>query len=239
MRAQRPALLILAAASLALSACQKGDDKLLDDKIHAYLLAHPEVIQEAENKLQAQQQQQQADQTTALIDRNRAALERDPSDYVANPNGKITVTEFYDYRCPHCSNMAPTVLSLIHDNPDVRFVFKEFPIFGGVSDHAAAGALLVKRKGGDYLGLYRDFLAQKAMDQGLVDQILKAHGVDPAALAQPAVADAATAHLNAVKQLAVTLNIQGTPTFIVGDTEIPGEDPDGLKAAVAAARAKG
>ena len=71
----------------------------------------------------------------------RAALEHAPRDFVANPAGKVTVTEFYDYRCPHCVNMAPTVLSIIHDNPNVRFVFKEFPIFGATSDTAAEGAL--------------------------------------------------------------------------------------------------
>ncbi|MBV9511038.1 MAG: thioredoxin domain-containing protein [Caulobacteraceae bacterium] len=238
MRPTRLTLHLLAAA-LALTACQKTADKAFGEQVRAYLLAHPEVIQEAENKLQVQQQQQQLDQAKSLIARNRFAIERDPSDYVANPGGKVTVTEFYDYRCPHCANMAPTVLSLIHDNPDVRFVFKEFPIFGDVSDAAAEGALLLKQQGGDCLGLYHDFMAQKAMDEPAMEQILKAHGVDPAKLADPAVQAATRAHLNAVKQLAVALDIQGTPTFIVGDTEIPGEDPEGLKAAIAAARAKG
>jgi protein-disulfide isomerase len=229
--------LILIACALGLSACQKaGEDKLFDDKVHAYLLNHPEVLQEVEAKLQAQTQAQTAAQAKVLIQRNRAAIERDPSDYVANPTGKITVTEFYDYRCPHCANMAPTVLSLIHDNPDVRFVFKEFPIFGAVSEKAAAGAIEVKKTGGDYLGLYHDFMMQKGLDEPEIDQILKAHGVSPDRLAQPAVASQTAAHLAAVKQLAIGLDIDGTPAFIVGDTLIPGEDPDGLKAAIAAAR---
>jgi protein-disulfide isomerase len=230
--------LILAACAVSLSACQKAlDDKAFGDRVHAYLLNHPEVLQEVEAKLQARQQDQSIEQAKALIIRNRAQIEHDPSDYVANPTGKITVTEFYDYRCPHCVNMAPTVLSIIHDNPDVRFVFKEFPIFGAVSEKAAAGALLAKKNGGDYIGLYHDFMAQKGLNEAGIDQILKAHGVDPAVAANPP-ADI-EAHLAAVKQLAVATGIDGTPTFIIGDTEIPGEDPDGLKAAVAAARKHG
>ena len=126
--------------------------------------------------------------------------------------------------------------SIIHDDPDVRFVFKEFPIFGAVSEKAAAGALVVKKNGGDYLGLYRDFMAAKGLDEVSINQILKAHGVDPNSLSTSSVASETTAHLTAVKQLAITLGIDGTPTFIVGDSMIPGEDPDGLRAAVAAAR---
>ena len=229
--------LILVACALGLSACQKaGEDKAFDDKVHAYLLNHPEVLQEVEAKLQAKQQDEAMAQAKVLIARNRAAIERDPSDYVANPNGKITVTEFYDYRCPHCVNMAPTVLSLIHDNPDVRFVFKEFPIFGAVSEKAAAGALEAKKTGGDYLGVYHDFMATRGLDEPQIDQILRSHGIDPDSLAQPAIATDDAAHLAKVKQLAITLGIDGTPAFIDGDTMIPGEDPDGLKAAVAAAK---
>ena len=89
----------------------------------------------------------------------RAALERDPRDFVANPDGKITVTEFYDYRCPHCINIAPKVVDLIQRHPDVRFVFKEMPIFGATSEHAARAALAAKAQGKDYVGLYEAICA--------------------------------------------------------------------------------
>ena len=232
MRSSTLTLLALTAA-LALAGCGKAaDDKAFGDRVHAYLMAHPEVIEEASQALQAKQQEKQLTDAKVLIEKNRASLEHDPADYVANPNGKVTVTEFYDYRCPHCVNMAPTVLSIIHDNPNVRFVFKEFPIFGATSDKAAEGALLIKQRGGDYLGLYHDFMATKGLDEASIDQILQAHGVDAASLADPATQTKAQAHLSAVKQLAITLGIDGTPAFIVGDTLIPGEDPDGLRAAI-------
>ena len=228
--------LILIACAFGLTAF--GEDKAFNNKVHAYLLNHPEVLQEVEAKLQANEQAKAEAGTRLLIEHNRDAIERDPSDYVANPGGKVTVTEFYDYRCPHCANMAPTVLALIHDNPNVRFVFKEFPIFGADSEKAAAGAMMVKKNGGDYLGLYHDLMAHKGLDGAAIDQILTAHGVNLAALAKPDVANETTSHLSAVKDLAATLGINGTPYFIIGQTFIPGEDPEGLKAAVASALKK-
>jgi len=228
-------LAALAACALALSACKK-DDKAFDTRVHDYIVSHPEVIQEAMTKLQEKQDAAAAAQAKVAIDQYRQALEHDPRDFVANPDGKITVTEFYDYRCPHCINAAPAVLSIIHDNPDVRFVFKEFPIFGAVSEKASAGAIAVKKAGGDELGLYRDYMAARPLDDLAIDRILRAHGVDPATLDQPPLKDAVVAQLEAVHDLAVNLGIQGTPAFIVGGTMIPGDDTDALHAAIAQAR---
>ena len=229
---------LLLASALALAGCGKSD-KAFDDKVHAYLLAHPEVVQEAIDRLQAKQQAQAAAQAKVAIAQNRQAIEHDPRDFVANPNGKVTVTEFYDYRCPHCVNAAPAVVSLIQQNPDVRFVFKEFPIFGAASDRAAAAAIAVKQAGGDYVGLYRDFMAARPLDDAAIDRILQAHGVAPAKLDDPAFKAAAATQLADVKRLAITtLGIEGTPAFIIGDTLIPGEDMDAVRAAVTAARSR-
>jgi protein-disulfide isomerase len=231
------------AATLGLTACGKLEsDKAFGNRVHAYLMAHPEVIEEASEALQAKQasddEAKEQARFKAAIVQNRQTLEHDPADYVANPNGKITVTEFYDYRCPHCITMAPTVLSIIHENPNVRFVFKEFPIFGDASDLAAEGALLVKQRGGDYLDLYRDFMATKGLNDAVIGQMLQARGVSAANLADPNVVAQTSAHLLAVKQLAITLGIEGTPAFVIGDTLIPGEGIDRLRAAIKQAGAK-
>jgi protein-disulfide isomerase len=221
--------------ALLLSACSKSD-QTFDTRVHDYIVNHPEVVQEALNKLQAQQDAAAATQAKAAIRQNRQALERDPRDFVANPGGRVTVTEFYDYRCPHCINAAPAVLKIIHDQPDVRFVFKEFPIFGGASDKAAAGAIALKKQGGDVLSLYHDFMTARPLDDATIDRILRAHGVDPASLDQAPVKDQAETQLDAVHQLATTLGVEGTPAFIIGDTLVPGEDIDSVNAAIAAQR---
>jgi protein-disulfide isomerase len=236
MRLLRPTL-VLAACAAALVGCDRSD-RAFDERVHTYLLSHPEVIQEAINALQKKEQARAAEQTKLAIDQNRSALERDPRDFVANPDGKITVTEFYDYRCPHCVNAAPAVVKIIHDNPDVRFVFKEFPIFGGDSDAAAAAAIAVRRAGGDYLAVYSDFMAARPLNTEVIDRVLSAHGVDTAKLKDPAFERDATDQLLATRHLALALGQDATPVFIIGDTVVPGEDMQAVHAAIDAARAK-
>jgi protein-disulfide isomerase len=237
-----PLLPLLAAGAIALSACGAKSagksDAAFDAKVHAYLIAHPEVVQEALTALQAKQDAADAAVAKLAINKQRAAIEHDARDFVANPNGKITVTEFYDYRCPHCINAAPAVLELIQKNPDVRFVFKEFPIFGKESDLAAQGAVAVKRAGGDYLAVYRELMATKALDDAAIYRILAAHGVTAAELEKADNKAAIDTQIADIRHLAIGLGIQGTPAFIIGDTMVPGEMMDDVKAAITAERKK-
>ena len=230
------ALLFAAAASLSIVGCSRAQDTAFGDKVHAYLLAHPEVIQEAAQKLQEKRDSETAEKAKVALKQDRQSLERDPRDYVANPNGKITVTEFYDYRCPHCINAAPAVMKIIQDNPDVRFVFKELPIFGAISEHAAREAIAIKAAGGDYPGFYKTVMATRGLDDAAVDRIAKTYGIDPSKVEQGASRTAADAQLADAHKLASALDIEGTPTFIVGDTLVPGEDMDAVKSAIAKAR---
>lgn len=228
--------LILAACAAMLAGCSRSD-QAFDDRVHAYLLAHPEVIREAVDALQAKEELRANQQSEAAVAPNRSAIERDPRDFVANPAGKITVTEFYDYRCPHCMNAAPTVLKIIKDNPDIRFVFKEYPVFGAASETAAAAAIAVKQAGGDYLGVYSEFMAARPLSVETISRVLTEHHLDPNVLSQPALQNTALDQLNATRQLAATLGLRGTPAFIVGDTIVPGDRMDAVSAAIAAARA--
>ncbi|MGI8841750.1 MAG: DsbA family protein [Caulobacteraceae bacterium] len=240
---RRAALLGLAALTLAaVGACGRAGASNSDDafgqRVRAYLLAHPEVIQEAAQKLQvkadadaaAQEQKARAD-LPAL----RAAVERDPRDFVANPAGKVTVTEFYDYRCPHCANAAPKVLALIGADPDVRVVFKEMPIFGATSQHAARAALAVKKAGGDYLGVYRAFMSTHPLDDVAIDRIAMAKGAKAADIAVNPAADRQMADTAALFD---KLALGGTPAFIVGDAIVYGEDMDAVNAAIAKAKGR-
>jgi protein-disulfide isomerase len=236
-RAVNVRLLGALAVALSLSACQKADDAVFGQKVHAYLMAHPEVIREAAEKLNENERLAAMKASTDAIDKFRGQLERDPRDFVANPNGKITVVEFFDYRCGYCKLAAPQVVSLIEQNPDVRFVFKEFPIFGEVSDTAAKVALTrsAKAKG---VELYKGLMAEKALDDATLDRHLAAVGVDPAAARTEAQHPLIERQILDTHALAEALKIEGTPAFIVGNTLIPGADMPALRAAIAAARAK-
>jgi protein-disulfide isomerase len=231
------ALAVSAAAALSLSACQKADDAVFGQRIHAYLMAHPEVIREAAEKLSQNERMAALKASTAAIDKYRGQLERDPRDFVANPDGRITVVEFFDYRCGYCKLAAPEVVSLIEQNPDVRFVFKEFPIFGEVSDTAAKVALTrqAKVKG---VELYKTLMSEKALDDAALDRHLAQVGIDAAGARKDAQHPLIERQILDTHALAEALKIEGTPAFIVGNTMIPGADLAALKAAIAAARAK-
>ena len=170
----------------------------------------------------------------------RAALERDPRDFVANPNGKVTVTEFYDYRCPHCINIAPKVVGLIRSRPDVRFVFKEMPIFGATSEHAARAAFAAKAQGKDYVGLYEAFMGDRAAGRRRhrPDRRVQGrqHRRDERAGDAGRRHPATERHLRPAPRRSA---IDGTPGFVVGDTFIRGEDFDGLIAAINKTEHKG
>ncbi len=239
MTLSRPVLAALAAlsvSSLALAGCQKADDAAFGQRVRAYLMEHPEVIREAVTKLAENDKAAAAKATTDAMNKYRAQLERDPRDFVANPNGKITVVEFFDYRCGYCKVAAPEVVKLIQENPDVRFVFKEFPIFGEVSDTTAKIALTPqgKTKG---LGLYTAWMGEKALDEAAVDRHLTRVGLDAAEVRKAAGNPEIDRQILDTRALASALKIEGTPAFIVGNTIIPGADMAALRAAITQAKA--
>ena len=234
MRLARPFVFAL---TLALAGCgQPKADEAFGQKVRAYLLEHPEVLQEAYERLQVKQQQQALLATTRAIGENRKALENDPRDFVANPDGKVTVVEFFDYNCGYCKLIAPEVLALVAANPDVRFVFKDMTIFGEASEYAAAGAELAKPQAGKFLAVHRAFMAEKPLEDDDVARILTTNGVNPGEARRRQQSAEQKRYLEDQHKLAAALGIQGTPAFVIGDAMIPGADPLALKQAIAAAK---
>jgi protein-disulfide isomerase len=233
-------LTLAAALALAVVGCtSKQDSASLDDRIHAYLLRHPEVVEEAYNKAQEQKQARaEADAEKTLLS-HKADLENDPRDFVANPKGKITVVEFFDYRCPYCKAALPALMDLIQKNPDIRFVFKEFPILPdadgkvGISKRAAEAAIAAQAAG-KYLKVHDALMSAKPLDDVGIDNTLTANGIDKAkALAPSAAIDK---RLQDIHDLALSIGVTGTPSFVVGDKTVPGADMEGLEAAIDLAR---
>lgn len=235
---RKPLILLaaLGASALALSACDRATDDAFGERVRTYLLENPEVIEEAVQKLNEKREAEAAKAAATALDQYRAALEQDPRDFVANPQGAITVTEFYDYRCGYCKMVAPEMVKLIEENPDVRVVFKEFPIFGEQSNTTAAIMLtdLVKPK---TLELHERLMAEKALDDAALDRNLQALGINPAAAREAAKAPAIQKQLEDTHELAAALGINGTPAFVVGDQVISGADMNALRAAIAVQRA--
>ena len=234
MKIATTSLILMAVLSLA--GCQKPDDAAFGARVRGYLLEHPEVIEEAVAKLRQGQMLEAAKTQAPAIGRLRQQLERDPRDLVINPGGTITVVEFFDYRCGYCKQIAPEVMKLIAEHPDIRFVFKEFPIFGEVSDSAARMALTSAGKGKG-LALYKAWMTDRGLDEAALDRHLIEVGLDPAAVRAAAASPAITEQLQDIRALARELGLEGTPAFVVGDYLIPGADVNALRAAIAKVRA--
>jgi len=222
------------AAALSVAGCDKVSDQVFGARVRSYLMNNPEVIEEVVAQLEQKRKSQSAEQGKAKIEQLRASIERDPRDVVINPNGKVTVVEFQDYRCGYCKLAGPQMVKLVKDNPNIRFVIKEMPIFGGVSDNAAAIALAAKPSGKS-LDIYQQFLAAKELDDAEIDRVLTGLGLDPAALRKKAADPAIQRHLADNHNLAQQLGVQGTPNFIVGANRIVGADIGALQRAIAAA----
>jgi len=235
---------VAVACGLVLAACSKAGDKaqISRDQALAYLDEHPEAINEAYNRYQLKLRKAQMADAAKAIALRKADIERDPRDFVANPNGKVTVTEFFDYRCPYCKASLPQIQALIQQNPDIRFVFKEYPVIPdadgkvGLSLRASEAALAAARAG-KYQAVHDTLMATNPLDDDAIAKALLANGLDPASTV--ASADDLR-HINDVRDLAVALGANGTPTYVVGDTMIAGNNMDELALAIEKARrAKG
>jgi protein-disulfide isomerase len=245
MSAQRIMLAAIAAA-FGLGACQPAasDDKSFDARMKTYLLSHPQELRAALDNMQAKEdaaaRAQAAAVAKAKLDQPplRLALEHDPRDFVANPNGRVTVTEFYDFRCGHCINIAPKLIDLIRRRPDVRFVFKDLVIFGPTSARAAMAVIAAKRQGKDVLALYQDFMSTHPLTDDAIDRLAAKRGVDLSAMNDARFKADAQAQLMDNARLATQLSIDGTPGFVVGDDLIEGELYDDIIAAIAKAETK-
>lgn len=227
-----PMLIIsLAAVLTACSPPATKVDPAFGAQVRAYLLEHPELLMEMSEKLQAKQQLAAQQKAQVGISQNRAKLERDSRDHVLNPDGRVTVVQFFDYNCGYCKVIAPQVLEMARQQPDVRFVFKDMVIFGETSEYAAAAASLASSPA-QYATIHNAFMTTKPLNDAAVDRILKANGIDPAAARKQQTDGARRAYIRDVHAIASQLGIEGTPAFIIGDTMVPGADPDALKAAI-------
>lgn len=232
--AARAAMMLLAVIALGampasageLSEAQKAEVKGLIEQyvqenpefIRDYLLKNPEILLEVSNLLRARQAEQERVARAEALSANRDRIERHPITPVSgNPDGDVTVVEFFDYNCPWCKKSLSELVELEKEDPNLRFVWKEFPVLSAVSVYAARAAMAADRQ-----GKYMEFHLA-AMGGGRVaseEQVLKIAekvGLDMDRLAADMKDPAITEYLQETMQLAETLGISGTPSFVIGD----------------------
>jgi protein-disulfide isomerase len=198
-------------------------------EVRAYLIENPEVIVEAMDILQARQDAAAAEADKAMVQANLDAIQNDPDAWVGgNPAGDITVVEFMDYRCGYCRKAHAEVNELVKTDGNIRYVIREFPILGEGSVASSQFALAVKLLHGEVA--YKDAhnalitLRGDPTPEALGD-LATALGHDPAAIAAKMATPEVMDVIRKNHQLATALQIDGTPTFVIGGELIRGYVP--------------
>jgi protein-disulfide isomerase len=196
------------------------------EAVRTYLLDHPEVIPEAMERLQQRQ-------TAQSIAANRAAIVTPfPGAVAGNPQGDVTLTEYYDYACGYCRQSVGDIDRLIAADPKLRVVFKEMPVLSPLSDTAARMSLAAARAG-RFAAFHHALYAAGPLDDASLARVAAQVGVTPAQAATPAIAREIDTTMATVRALRLT----GTPTFVVGDQLLSGAmGYEALRAAVAETR---
>lgn len=209
-------------------------------QVRDYLLANPEVLDEVMAARQAAEDGARVEQVNVAIASNPALLEHDPRDPSIGPmEAKVVVHEFFDYRCPGCKAVTPGFTQIVLANPDVRFVFKEWPILDRGDDTTsqyAARAALAAHSQGRYLPVHQALMAEPALTREGVDRILAENGVTMSRATAAIGSPETTRHIADIHTAAEGLQLTGTPTFIINGKASASIAPDDVAAAIAAAK---
>ncbi|MEM1378341.1 MAG: DsbA family protein [Pseudomonadota bacterium] len=241
IRAMIAASLLVTGVS-ASSAFEDAERAEIGEIVREYLLANPEILIEMQEEIEARAAAEEEKTRTALIESSRDALFRSPKDPVlGNPDGDVTIVEFFDYNCGFCRRAMADMEQIIATDDNVRFVLKEFPILGQESIEAHQVALAFNQIAPEK---YAEFHSQLMNFDGRANEesaisIAIGLGVDADAL-QAAIAD--PSHSSTVQQtyqIAQGLGITGTPSYVVGTDLIPGAlGVNELRARIEAVRAR-
>jgi protein-disulfide isomerase len=202
-------------------------EKQVVDIIRNYLTQHPEILVEMTTELDNRQRDEQAAVQQKAIVENADAIFRSPHAFVGgNPDGDVTVVEFFDYNCGYCKRALPDLVKLIDGDDKVRVVLKEMPIFGGDSDDAAKGALAAMKQG-KYFEMHQKLFSDSGKaDKEKVLRIAGELGLDLEQLKKDMEGEEIEKALEEARELGQKLGLQGTPFYLIGDQAIPGAPED-------------
>ncbi len=190
----------------------------IEQVVHDYLVKNPQVLVEASEALRNQMQQgQEKAASGAIRSHSKQLFSNSNSPVAGNPQGTVTLVEFFDYQCGHCKEMAGIVGTLIKQNSNLRVVFKELPIFGGASDLAAQAALAAQKQGKFYAFHEALMQASNPLDETKIMDVAKSVGLNTATLATDMKSAAIAQEIKANTQLAQDLQLMGTPAFVLAN----------------------
>jgi protein-disulfide isomerase len=213
------------AAADTTAASSKLDRTEVENIVRDYLLKNPEILLEVQDALEAKQKEEQKIASEGVIKNQKDEIFNSTFDgIVGNPNGKVTIVEFYDYNCGFCKRAIEDMQALIKEDTDLRFVLKEFPILGPDSQKASVVSMAFHKMMPEK---YREFHTALLGGEGRATEakaikIAMSLGADEAKLREhmkdPDIPDA----ISKTYDLANKLTITGTPSYVVGNEVIFG-----------------
>jgi protein-disulfide isomerase len=229
----RTAIPIAAAILLALPAAAPAQSFSPDQRheiesiVKDYLISHPEVMQDVIDALNKHQKEAEAAKVRASIKANNATLFNSPHQVVlGNPQGNVTVVEFFDYNCAFCKHALPDMMKLLQTDTNLKFVLKEFPVLGpGSVDaaHVAVAARMQDPTGAKYIEFHQKLLGGRgAADKARALAVAKEVGFDMDRLQKDMNSPEVKTTIDEDMKLADDLGIDGTPSYVIGDQLVVG-----------------
>lgn len=211
--------------------------------VREYLLEHPEILLEVSDLLRVREIQKERESAELAMATHKEKLERHPMTPVSgNPNGDVTLIEFFDYNCTFCKRVFPTMQEIAKADPNLRLVWKEYPILTGRAPTSltAARVAMAADLQGKYIETHRALMGGPGSlaSDAQVLKLAEDAGVDMDRLKKDMESPEIKAYLSETMQLGQALQFQGTPTFVINGAVIGGAVPkEVLLAVIAAARA--
>jgi protein-disulfide isomerase len=219
-------LVLLPAASPA-QGFSDAQRREIEKIVRDYLLANPELIGEVLQELEKKQAQFEADRHKAAIKEHAQALFNSPLQVtLGNPQGDVTMVEFFDYNCGYCKRALSDMMELMRADPKLRFVLKEYPVLGDGSRDAARVSIAARMqdKGGKkFLDFHQKLLGTRTpIDRARAIAAAKEAGLDVARIEKDLTSSEIDETLRESFRLADALAINGTPSYVVGEEVVIG-----------------
>ena len=219
--------LALCAVPLPTSAQSFTDTQRSDIQaiVRSYLIAHPEVLEEAMNELNKRQAAEEAAKHEAAIGQNADSIFNSPHGVVlGNKDGDVAFVEFFDYNCGYCKRAMADMLDLLKSDPKLKIVLKEFPVLSEGSVEAAKVAVAVRMQDPKK---YLDFHTRLLGGRGPVDKAralaaAKEVGLDVARIEKDLANPEVRATIEENMKLAEDMGLNGTPSYVIGKQVVIG-----------------